>query len=105
MALGPATPLEQLPKISELAAAKEKRPEPPADACGRGSGRDPNGDCVPLGLKELEFVQRVQIPGGEFVMGALPGDYRGLPATGARGGGGDVVGAAAAARDAAELLD
>ena len=81
VALGPATPLEQLPKISELAAAKEKRPEPPADACGRGSGRDPNGDCVPLGLKELEFVQRVQIPGGEFVMGALPGDYRGLPAT------------------------
>lgn len=78
VALGPATPLDQLPKISEMLAPGETKKPPPADACGRGRGRDPEGNCVPLGLRELEFVQRVQIPGGEFVMGALPGDYRGL---------------------------
>ena len=75
-ALGPATPREQLPKITD--AAKPRPDAKPKDPCGRGSGRDPQGKCVPLGLRELEFVQRVQIPGGEFVMGALPGDYDGL---------------------------
>lgn len=76
VALGPATPLEQLPKITDdLAPA---RSETPKDACGRGSGRDPDGECVPLGLRETEFVQRVQIPAGQFVMGALPGDYNGM---------------------------
>jgi hypothetical protein len=74
VALGPATPREQLPKISD---GVKKEPEKPKDACGRGSGRDPEGKCVPLGLRETEFVQRVQIPAGEFVMGALPGDYGG----------------------------
>ena len=77
VALGPATPLDKLPKISDVAAPDPSK-KPPADACGRGRGRDPEGKCLPLGLRELEFVQRVQIPGGEFVMGALPGDYRGL---------------------------
>lgn len=78
VALGPATPLEQLPKITDVAPEPGK--QKPVDECGRGRGRDPEGKCVPLGLRELEFVQRVQIPGGEFVMGALPGDYRGLVA-------------------------
>jgi len=74
-ALGPATPREQLPKITD---GVKKEPEPPKDACGRGSGRDPEGQCVRLGLRSAEFVQQVQIPAGEFVMGALPGDYNGL---------------------------
>ncbi len=74
-ALGPATPRDQLPKITD---GVKKTPEPPKDACGRGSGRDPEGKCVRLGLRETEFVQRVQIPGGAFVMGALPGDYAGM---------------------------
>ncbi len=75
VALGPATPRELLPKITD---GVKKEPEKPKDACGRGSGRDPEGQCVPLGLRETEFVQRVQIPAGEFVMGALPGDYGGM---------------------------
>lgn len=74
LALGPATPRDQLPKITDGL----KAPDKPRAACGRGSGRDPEGQCVPLALRETEFVQRVQIPAGEFVMGALPGDYGGL---------------------------
>ena len=75
VALGPATAAAELPKITDgLAPAK---PEV-KDGCGRGSGLDPDNKCVPLGLRELEFVQRVQIPAGKFVMGALPGDYNGL---------------------------
>jgi formylglycine-generating enzyme required for sulfatase activity len=73
-ALGPATPLERLPKISDGKAPAE----PPKDDCGRGKGRDPDGKCVPLGLRDTEFVQRVQIPGGQFVMGGLPENYNGL---------------------------
>ncbi len=76
VALGPATPLSALPKITD-GVTPEKKPEP-TNGCGRGSGLDPEDRCVPLGLRELEFVQRVQIPGGTFVMGALPGDYNGL---------------------------
>jgi formylglycine-generating enzyme required for sulfatase activity len=76
VALGPATPLAQLPRITDDAEAA--KPEPSTDGCGRGSGRDPDGKCVPLGLRETEFVQRVQIPAGKFVMGALPADYNGM---------------------------
>lgn len=74
-ARGPATPRDQLPKITDGA---RKEPEKPKDACGRGSGRDPEGKCVPLGLRDTGPVFRVQIPAGDFVMGALPGDYGGL---------------------------
>lgn len=73
--LGPATPREQLAKID---AGLKKPAERPKDACGRGSGRDPEGKCVPLGLRETEFAQRVQLPAGQFVMGAVPNDYDGL---------------------------
>ena len=31
-----------------------------------------------LKVRDLEDVQRVQIPAGTFVMGAVPGDYNGL---------------------------
>lgn len=76
VALGPATPMAELPKITDKFAAAKK--EAPKDACGRGSGRTPDGQCVRLKVRDLEDVQRVQIPGGTFVMGALPGDYNGL---------------------------
>lgn len=75
VALGPATPREQLPKITDVT---KKAPEKPKDACGRGSGFDPEGQCVQLGVRTTEFMQRVQIPAGTFVMGGLPGDYGGL---------------------------
>jgi len=79
VALGPATPVDKLPKITDAPAAEDaKKPQPAADECGRGRGRDPQGACVKLGLRELPTVQQVQIPAGEFVMGALPGDYGGV---------------------------
>ncbi len=71
--VGPATPLSEIPKLSD----KATKPAAPKDKCGPGSGRDPEGTCVPLGLRDIGSVQRVQIPGGAFVMGGLPGDYDG----------------------------
>ncbi len=80
VALGPATPIEQLQTVAERRAAMEaaRKPKQPTDECGRRKGRDPQGACVTLATRELEHVQRVQIPAGEFVMGALPGDYGGM---------------------------
>ena len=75
VALGPATAVDKLPKITDgLAPVKAET----KDGCGRGGGLDPDNKCVPLGLRATEFVQRVQIPAGKFVMGALPGDYNGM---------------------------
>jgi hypothetical protein len=76
VALGPATPLDQLPKITDKAAPAKK--EAPKDPCGRDKGRTPDNQCVTLKVRDLPDVQRVQIPAGTFVMGALPGDYNGL---------------------------
>lgn len=73
-AVGQATPLSELPKITDPV---QKPAAPPADECGRGRGRTPEGECVKLNVKDGEYVQRVQIPGGDFVMGGLPDDYNG----------------------------
>lgn len=73
--VGPATPITELPTIAERLAPPKK---PDGPSCGRGSGIDPDGKCVKLGLRETDHVQRVQIPGGAFVMGGLPEDYKGL---------------------------
>ncbi|MBK8262929.1 MAG: SUMF1/EgtB/PvdO family nonheme iron enzyme [Nannocystis sp.] len=51
-----------------------------AAKCGPATGRNPDGDCVGLGLWDTEFVQRVQIPGGRFVMGFVPDSYDARPA-------------------------
>ncbi len=40
-----------------------------AAECGRGTGRNAAGDCVPLLTRDLGHVQRVQLPAGVFVMG------------------------------------
>ena len=77
VALGPATPMDQLPKITDKLAATAKK-EVPRDPCGRDKGRTPDNQCVTLKVRDLPDVQRVQIPAGTFVMGALPGDYNGL---------------------------
>lgn len=71
--VGPATPMSEIPRLADRAP----KPEPAKDACGRGHGRDPDGNCVPLGLRDIGTVQRVQIPGGTFVMGGLPEHYNG----------------------------
>lgn len=73
--VGPATPLSELPTLAERFKPKTPTDKP---ACGRGSGIDPDGACVRLGLRDTEFVQRVQIPAGDFVMGGLPEDYNGF---------------------------
>ncbi len=79
VAVGSATPLAKLPTIQEKAQQTKRAPlGKPVNTCGRGSGYNPDGECVPLGLRELTFVQQVQLPAGDFVMGALPGDYQGL---------------------------
>ena len=76
--VGEARPLAELKKVSELAAPfEEKKPE--ADACGRGSGLDASGNCVQIGLWDTEHVQRVQIPGGVFVIGSVPDHFNSSP--------------------------
>src|SRR5690606_13898593 len=42
-----------------------------ADECGRGRGIDGDGECVALGLRELEFGGMVQIPAGAFLRGDI----------------------------------
>ena len=51
-----------------------------AAQCGPYTGRNPDGDCVSLGLWDTEHVQRVQIPAGRFVMGHVPAAYDAQPA-------------------------
>jgi formylglycine-generating enzyme required for sulfatase activity len=48
--------------------------EAEAAKCGRGTGRNGEGTCVPLAVRDAGYVQRVQIPAGEFVMGFIPHD-------------------------------
>ena len=73
--VGAATPLSEIPKINERPAKPDDAKK--QDECGRGRGRTPEGECVKLTLRDTDFVQRVQIPGGDFVMGGLPDDYNG----------------------------
>src|SRR5690606_20207100 len=75
--VGDARPLAELPKVTDIEAAAKKKEEP--DECGRGSGRNLRGECVPIGLWETEHVQRVQIPGGMFVMGTVPEHFNAAP--------------------------
>lgn len=49
--------------------------EEQAAKCGRGTGRTAEGSCVQLGLRDVGYVQRVQIPAGSFVMGFVPERY------------------------------
>ena len=53
-----------------------------AAKCGRGTGRNAEGTCVPLSVHDAGYVQRVQIPAGEFVMGFIP--HEGYDASDAR---------------------
>jgi formylglycine-generating enzyme required for sulfatase activity len=76
VAVGDARPLSELKKVTEVPEAEKK---PPAEECGRGRGRDIHGECVPLGLWDTEHVQRVQIPGGVFVMGNVPDHFNASP--------------------------
>ncbi len=50
-----------------------------AEECGRGRGIDSDGNCVQLGLRELEFGGMVQIPAGAFVRGDIPIRYDARP--------------------------
>lgn len=68
--VGKAKPLSELKKLTEVMKA-----EPPKDECGRGRGRDPQGNCVKLALWDTEHVQRVQIPAGIFVIGNVPESF------------------------------
>lgn len=74
--VGPARPLSELKKITDVAPKKEAEDE---GECGRGRGRDPQGQCVRLGLWDTEHVQRVQIPSGIFVMGNVPEHFNASP--------------------------
>lgn len=81
VAVGEARPLSELKTVSETVAAAEpaKTPEKDKGECGRGSGRNVQGECVPIGLWDTEFVQRVQIPAGVFVMGGVPDNFNAGP--------------------------
>ena len=55
--------VEEVPKPEPVASAEE---------CGRGRGIDGAGDCVALGLRDLEIGGMVQIPAGAFLRGDIP---------------------------------
>ncbi len=46
-----------------------------ADACGPTTGRRGDGTCTTLATYDAGYVQRVQIPTGDFVMGDIPRLY------------------------------
>ncbi|MDC0675836.1 formylglycine-generating enzyme family protein [Nannocystis radixulma] len=77
--VGDARPLTELTKVTELSEAEKAKAAKEKPACGRGSGRDIHGECVPLGLWDTDHVQRVQIPGGVFVMGNVPEHFNTSP--------------------------
>ena len=43
--------------------------------CVRGTGRNAEGECEALRRQELDYVQRIQLPRGDFVMGDIPVRY------------------------------
>lgn len=43
--------------------------------CVRGTGRNAQGECEALRRQELDHVQRIQLPRGDFVMGDIPVRY------------------------------
>lgn len=68
------------PVPSTIAAPTPPAPEATADpgapeGCGRGTGRNAQGECEPLRLRDLPHVQQVQLPKGRFIMGDIPRDY------------------------------
>ncbi|MEZ4453732.1 MAG: SUMF1/EgtB/PvdO family nonheme iron enzyme [Nannocystaceae bacterium] len=63
------------PRPSETSSSDPAR----AAECGPTTGRDEDGNCVRLHLQTREWVQRVQIPGGDLVMGHVPQLYDARP--------------------------
>jgi formylglycine-generating enzyme required for sulfatase activity len=59
------------PPEKPAAASEPISPE----SCGRGTGRNAQGECEQLRTRELEHVQQLQLPAGRFVMGDIPRDY------------------------------
>lgn len=78
----------RVPTPEGIAVEEENRSETEtmnadeAAKCGRGTGRNANGVCVPMAVSDAGYVQRVQIPAGEFVMGFIP--HEGYDARAAR---------------------
>lgn len=60
---------------AKVAGEPDANAGPAPGECTRGTGRNAAGECVPLGTRQLTFVQQVQIPAGKFVVGDLPNDY------------------------------
>jgi formylglycine-generating enzyme required for sulfatase activity len=65
---------EKIPAPPEPAKTPGEDPAAP-EGCGRGTGRNAQGECEPLRTRELDHVQQVQLPAGRFVMGDIPRDY------------------------------
>lgn len=57
----------------------EDEPTKPRDGetteCGRGSGKNAEGQCVLLKTRDAEHAQQVQLPRASFVMGDIPHAY------------------------------
>ena len=62
-------PLESLPTSER--AGKSVQDSGPVE-CSSATGRTKDGSCVLLRTRDLEHVQRVQIPQGKFAMGERP---------------------------------
>ena len=72
-------PLEE--DAGESSSAVDPSTAVDAAACGPMTGRRGDGSCVALKTYDAGYVQRVQIPSGEFVMGDIPRLYNVLVGT------------------------
>jgi len=68
----------QLPGVATEDEPSTESAESSADdaaSCGPTTGRKDDGTCETLATYDAGYVQRVQIPSGEFVMGDIPTRY------------------------------
>jgi formylglycine-generating enzyme required for sulfatase activity len=78
----PAPPQVDLPDAKQVSIddPPEGHSQDEGDTCTRGTGRDAQGVCRRLATRDLQYVERVALPTGSFVMGDVPTAYDAAPA-------------------------
>ncbi len=66
---------QPLPPRVEAPPRPEEKPVGAPSECGRGTGKNPAGECVTLQTRNLDHAQQLQLPAGDFVMGDIPRTY------------------------------
>jgi formylglycine-generating enzyme required for sulfatase activity len=74
---------QQIPRGVPYEGPELEAPEPEAvdspEECVRGRGIDPEGNCVRLATRDLDFGGMVQIPAGAFLRGDIPNRFDANP--------------------------